>query len=98
MSLKRKSVDLQKRMQDALKGGGSVAIKKQKAGGKLTARERILSLLDKNSFHEYDLFVEHAGKDFDMNKKYYSGMWWTWLGFECAFCYEMIDIVKLLKK
>jgi acetyl-CoA carboxylase carboxyltransferase component len=73
MSLKRKSTDLQKRMKDALQGGGSVAIEKQKAGGKLTARERILSLLDPNSFHEYDLFVEHAGKDFDMNKKYLPG-------------------------
>ncbi len=73
MSLKRKTVDLQKRMQDALQGGGTVAIEKQKAGGKLTARERILSLLDKNSFYEYDLFVEHAGKDFDMNKKYLPG-------------------------
>ncbi|NTV83065.1 MAG: acyl-CoA carboxylase subunit beta, partial [Bacteroidales bacterium] len=46
---------------------------KQKATGKLTARERILALLDPKSFHEYDLFVEHAGKDFDMDKKYLPG-------------------------
>ena len=26
-----------------------------------------------NHFHEYDLFVEHAGKDFDMDKKYLPG-------------------------
>ena len=38
-------------------GGGEAAIEKQIAMGKLTARDRILSLLDKNSFHEYDLFV-----------------------------------------
>jgi len=32
-------------------GGGEAAIEKQVAMGKLTARERILALLDKNSFH-----------------------------------------------
>jgi methylmalonyl-CoA decarboxylase subunit alpha len=73
MSLKTKTSDLKKRMKEAVQGGGSQAIEKQKAGGKLTARERILSLLDKESFHEYDLFVEHAGRDFDMDKKYLPG-------------------------
>lgn len=73
MSLRQKSIDLKKRMQGALQGGGDKAIEKQKAGGKLTARERITSILDPNSFHEYDLFVEHAGKDFDMDKKYLPG-------------------------
>ena len=37
--------------------------------GKLTARERIKTLLDPNSFHEYGLIVEHKCKDFDMDKK-----------------------------
>jgi acetyl-CoA carboxylase carboxyltransferase component len=60
-------------MRDALRGGGDEAIQKQKATGKLTARERILALLDPKSFHEYDLFVEHAGKDFDMDKKFLPG-------------------------
>ncbi len=73
MSIKRKSQDLKKRMQDALQGGGQKAIEKQVAMGKMTARERILALLDPDSFHEYDLFVEHAGKDFDMDKKYLPG-------------------------
>lgn len=73
MGLGRKSTDLKKRMRDALRGGGDEAIQKQKATGKLTARERILALLDPKSFHEYDLFVEHAGKDFDMDKKYLPG-------------------------
>jgi len=61
------------RMQDALGGGGEQAVEKQKTSGKMTARERIVSILDENSFHEYDLFVEHAGKDFDMDKKYLPG-------------------------
>ena len=73
MGIARKSTDLKKRMRDALRGGGDEAIQKQKATGKLTARERILALLDPKSFHEYDLFVEHAGKDFDMDKKYLPG-------------------------
>ncbi len=73
MGLKEKSSDLRQRMRNALKGGGEKAIEKQKATGKLTARERILALLDPGSFHEYDLFVEHAAKDFDMDKKYLPG-------------------------
>lgn len=73
MSVRKKSHELKRRVRQALEGGGRKAIEKQKAGGKLTARERILELLDVNSFHEYDLFVEHAGKDFDMDKKYLPG-------------------------
>ncbi len=73
MSLKEKTSDLKKRMEGALKGGGTKAIEKQKTSGKLTARERILALLDPKSFHEYDLFVEHAAKDFNMDKKYLPG-------------------------
>jgi len=73
MALKRKTSDLKKRMRDALQGGGSKAIEKQKSIGKLTARERIIHLLDPRSFHEYDIFVEHAAKDFDMEKKQLPG-------------------------
>jgi methylmalonyl-CoA decarboxylase subunit alpha len=73
MSIRIKTSDLKNRMRDALQGGGSKAIEKQKAIGKLTARERIIALLDPNTFHEYDLFVEHAAKDFDMDKKYLPG-------------------------
>ncbi|MDH6312500.1 acetyl-CoA carboxylase carboxyltransferase component [Parabacteroides sp. PFB2-10] len=51
------------------KGGGEAAIEKQVAMGKLTARERIQAILDKNSFHETDMFVKHDGRDFGMDKK-----------------------------
>jgi len=54
-------------------GGGQAAIEKQKSIGKMTARERILSLLDKDSFQEYDLFVKHDGRDFGMDKKDFAG-------------------------
>ncbi len=37
--------------------------------GKLTARERILAIVDEGSFNEYDMFVQHQARDFDMDKK-----------------------------
>lgn len=73
MSIRSKSNDLRKRVLNASQGGGTKAIAKQVAMGKLTARERILALLDPDSFHEYDMFVEHAGRDFDMDKKHLPG-------------------------
>ncbi|MCD6112182.1 MAG: acyl-CoA carboxylase subunit beta [Bacteroidales bacterium] len=73
MTPNTKITDLKKRMRTALKGGGDKAIKKQKATGKMTARERIIALLDPKSFQEYDLFVEHTAHDFDMDKKYLPG-------------------------
>jgi methylmalonyl-CoA decarboxylase subunit alpha len=73
MSLKRNIQDLRKRKIEVQKGGGDEAIEKQVAMGKLTARERILSILDPKSFHEYDLFVEHLARDFDMEKKVLHG-------------------------
>uniref|UniRef100_A0A663M0C9 Propionyl-CoA carboxylase beta chain, mitochondrial n=1 Tax=Athene cunicularia TaxID=194338 RepID=A0A663M0C9_ATHCN len=47
----------------------------EKSYGKLTARERILLLLDPDSFDEYDMFVEHRCSDFgmDSNKNKYPG-------------------------
>ena len=73
MALKRKIRELQQRREKVLKGGGDKAIEKQISMGKLTARERIISLLDDDSFNEYDLFVEHEARDFDMEKKVLHG-------------------------
>jgi acetyl-CoA carboxylase carboxyltransferase component len=69
MALKSKIKELQERREKLLQGGGEQAIEKQKALGKRTARERIMALLDDGSFNEYDLFVEHDARDFDMDKK-----------------------------
>src|ERR1035437_1347707 len=69
MSLAQKILELFKRKEKIQTGGGQKANDKQASMGKLTARERIKALLDPNSFHEYDLFVEHMCKDFDMDKK-----------------------------
>ena len=73
MSLKKHILDLRKRKEQVEKGGGDKAIEKQVARGKQTARNRILALLDRDSFTEYDLFVEHEARDFGMDKKQLHG-------------------------
>lgn len=60
---------LREKSEKLLLGGGEQAIVKQKSLGKKTARERIIALLDSDSFNEYDLFVEHDARDFDMAGK-----------------------------
>ncbi len=73
MSLRNNILDLRKRKKEVQMGGGEKAMERQAKMGKLNARERILALLDKNSFHEYDLFVEHSAKDFGMESKVLHG-------------------------
>ncbi|MDX2415199.1 MAG: acyl-CoA carboxylase subunit beta [Bacteroidales bacterium] len=69
MALSKKTRELHEKREKLLMGGGEKAIEKQKAMGKRTARERILALLDSDSFNEYDMFVEHLAVDFDMQTK-----------------------------
>jgi len=69
MTLRQRLVDFFTKKSNIAKGGGDQAISKQKAVGKMTARERIAALLDEGSFHEYDLFVEHNCQDFGMGGK-----------------------------
>ncbi len=69
MSLKRKTLELLKKREQVILGGGEKAMQKQAALGKMNARERILALLDKDTFHEYDMFIEHDARDFGMDKK-----------------------------
>src|SRR6202158_5229870 len=59
---------LEKRRGEARLGGGEARIEAQHSKGKLTARERIELLLDKGSFEELDMFVEHRSSDFGMEK------------------------------
>ncbi|MBN2164837.1 MAG: acyl-CoA carboxylase subunit beta [Marinilabiliaceae bacterium] len=73
MSLKKHIIDLRKRREKVQMGGGEKAIEKQVAMGKMTARSRILALLDRDSFTEYDLFAEHEARDFGMDKKQLHG-------------------------
>ena len=50
-------------------GGGKDRIEKQHAAGKLTARERIEGLVDRNSFQEIGLFARHRATYFGMAEK-----------------------------
>jgi len=54
-------------------GGGAERLERQKAEGKLTARDRISLLLDKGSFEELDKFVKHRCLDFGMQEQQYPG-------------------------
>ena len=51
-----------------LQMGGAKAVDKQKAGGKLTARERLDLLFDPGTFRELDMFVRHRCDNFGMEK------------------------------
>ena len=51
MSVMQRIVDFFTKKSAIAKGGGEKAVSKQKAGGKMTARERIAALLDEGSFH-----------------------------------------------
>lgn len=64
---------LSQKKDEALIGGGFDKINKQHSQGKLTARERIDTLLDADSFEEYGLYIEHRCMDFDMQSKKMSG-------------------------
>ncbi len=59
---------LEQRRAQARLGGGQARIDAQHKRGKLTARERVELLLDKGSFEEFDMFVEHRSIDFGMEK------------------------------
>src|SRR6185312_9290724 len=60
---------LEARRAEARLGGGERRIEAQHRRGKLTARERIELLLDKGSFEEFDMFVEHRSNEFGMEKQ-----------------------------
>jgi acetyl-CoA carboxylase carboxyltransferase component len=52
-------------------GGGQARIDRQHAKGKLTARERIASLLDPGTFRELDMFVTHRTTGFGIEEQKY---------------------------
>lgn len=54
---------------EALHAGTQRAVARQHEAGKLTARERIESLLDKGSFQEIDQFVRHQSSGFGIEDK-----------------------------
>ena len=68
MTLEESFKDFEKRNSQAELGGGIEKIEKQHKAGRSTARERILILLDANTFVEFDKLVTHRCSDFEMDK------------------------------
>lgn len=69
MDYKEKISEFREKEKIAKLGGGIEQIKKQHKLGKLSARERIEILLDRDSFIEVGMFVTHRCNDFGMDKK-----------------------------
>ena len=65
--------NLRKKREQATLGGGPKRIEAQHAKGKLTARERVLKLLDDGSFEELDMFKTHRCNSFGLEKKQFLG-------------------------
>ncbi len=65
--------ELERRLAESDAAGGPDKIAKQHKGGKMTARERVLQLLDDGSFEEIDKFVVHRCNDFGMEKNIVPG-------------------------
>src|ERR1700751_510402 len=57
---------LEARRPGARRGGGDKRVEAQHKRGKLTARERMELLMDRNSFEKLDMFVDHRSTDFGM--------------------------------
>jgi propionyl-CoA carboxylase beta chain len=54
-------------------GGGEERLRKQRASGKLTARERMDLLFDPGTFEEIDKFITHRCRDFGMGEQVVPG-------------------------
>ncbi len=71
--IKNKLETLKEKSLLAEDGGGPARLEKQRAGGKMTARERVEFFLDEGSFEEFDKFVVHRSTDFGMENQKYPG-------------------------
>ncbi|PQJ81350.1 acyl-CoA carboxylase subunit beta [Polaribacter glomeratus] len=71
--MESKIKDLNEKLALAYLGGGQARIEKQHQKKKLTARERVLYLLDEGSFEEIGALVIHRTKEFGMEKEVFYG-------------------------
>jgi len=67
MGTSEKIRNLEKKLKET-SSGDPIRIEKQHNAGKMTARERILTLLDSYSFIELDAFVKHRTSNFGLEK------------------------------
>src|SRR6185436_11220938 len=66
-------LELRKMRAKSLEGGGAERIAKQKAKGKLTARERVELLLDHGTFNEIEPFIMNQGDEMNLLKEKFYG-------------------------
>lgn len=64
---------LQNKIDEAKKGGGEKRIEAQHKKGKLTAKERLELLFDKDSFQEMGMLVQHRSVNFGLDKQKFLG-------------------------
>ncbi len=71
-----KLADLKRRVAEVANAGSTVAVEKQHAKGKKTARERIEALLDEGTFIEMDKYARHRSSQFgqDRHRPYGDGV------------------------
>lgn len=69
MSLEDKRAELRGLNERALAGGGPERAERQRAAGKLSARERLDLLLDEGTFQELDRLAAHDCTDFGMDRR-----------------------------
>ena len=69
----QKREELWRKREEAKLGGGQRRIEAQHRRGKLTARERIVLLLDEGSFEELDPFVVHRSTEFGLADQHFLG-------------------------
>src|SRR5579862_529090 len=66
---REKIAELRARKTEIEQGGGALRLQKQHASGKLSARERLDLLVDRDSFQEVGLFAKHRATYFGMSGK-----------------------------
>ncbi len=71
--MKTKTEILKEKLEAGKLGGGANRIEAQHEKGKLTARERIMLLMDEGSFEEIGALVTHRSKDFGMDEQQFYG-------------------------
>lgn len=68
-TINEKIRELEAKREELKLGGGKARIERQHATGKLSARERVARLVDKESFEEIGLFARHRATLFGMAGK-----------------------------
>jgi len=71
--MKEKFDLLNEKREEAKLGGGQKRIDAQHKKGKLTARERLELLFDKDSFEEIGMLVQHRSTNFGLDKQKFLG-------------------------